>query len=552
MTNDRGGAGRGILCVFHYRSKHSINLQRYGPSHCPDRSLSHDAPLQHDPVTSGGSCSSVHDSTSNSTQRPLWPFAACLIAVALSWAVVYPFWPYRTRLVDQGKIVDYSWLAFGMWIVGLGLWLWCMGMLFQGLRGQTFSQNRMLVGGTSAAMLAASIAMYPTNAIDVFIYAARSRLLSEYGENPNAVPPIVHWDADPYMAYASKEWSDNLSPYAPLWNQIAAPITWLGGDSIAAAVIGFKMLSAISAIAIAWLVYDILRARNPEWALVAALFWLWNPLVIWDGIGNAHNDVILMLPVVAAFWAWQRRHDSWVVPLLLASVLIKYVTIILIPIAVVALWRRNREWSERIGGILLAAASAFFLIGFSLFPFYDLDAIEVSAREQGVKVAASLAWVVMASIGEWDLGRVTVESVRNVAYIIVSAIIAIWMVACWRNPGRLLVAAFEVMFAFMLIASTNQRAWYVIWLVPLAAILIPSMQWRRALLWSVTSMCGHACTIWLWSVWDFKAWGYYWYTMIIVGVVFLPVLALTAWEATTLIRQQRAESGKLVTLPAMD
>jgi hypothetical protein len=44
-------------------------------------------------------------------------------------------------------------------------------------------------------------------------------------------------------------------------------------------------------------------------------------------------------------------------------------------------------------------------------------------------------------------------------------------------------------------------------------------------------MLGYACTIWLWSVWDFDAWGYYWYLMIVVTVVFLPVLALTAWEA---------------------
>ena len=280
--------------------------------------------------------------------------AACLVAVAAAWALQYPFWPYRDRLVDQGKIIDYSWLAFGVWLVGMALWLWSLATLLPSFRGRTFTQDRRLVSLTSAGLILAFGSMYPTNAIDVFIYAARSRLLTHYGENPNAVQPVTHWDSDPYMKFASKEWADNLSPYGPLWNQLAAPVTWIGGDSIAAAVIGFKVLSILSALGIACLVYDIVRHRHPEWALAAAMFWLWNPLVLWDGIANAHNDVTLMLPVVAAVWAWQRRYDNWVVPLLLASVLIKYVTIILLPVAVIALWRRSPGMAARIQGIAWA------------------------------------------------------------------------------------------------------------------------------------------------------------------------------------------------------
>ncbi len=462
--------------------------------------------------------------------------ATCLATISICWALQYPFWPYRTRLVDQGKIVDYHVAAFVLFIGGIALWLWGMWRLFQALHGQTFTQQIRLVCVTTVAMLGSFLLMYPTNAIDVYIYAARSRLLTHYGENPNAVPPVVHWDADPYMTYASKEWADNLSPYGPLWNQLAAPVTWIGGDSIAGAIIGFKVLGVVSTIAIGWLIYDIVKMRHPEWALVAALFWLWNPLVLWDGIGNAHNDVTLMVPVVAALWAWQKRHDTWVIPLLFASVLIKYVTIILIPIAIVAIWRRNPGRLARTSGVLWSIAWMLVLIAISMYPFYDLDALWRSAQEQGAKVSASLTWVIMASLLEWTDLRVDPELLRNVAYAIVAVTIAIWMIVCWRRPDRLFRASFEVMFIFMLIASTNQRAWYVIWLVPLAAVLIPETPWRRALVWSVTSLLGYACTIWLWSVWDFDAWGYYWYLMIVTGVVFLPVLAITAWEMFTMAR----------------
>ncbi len=472
-----------------------------------------------------------------------WLFVACLIVVSASWSILYPFWPNRALLLDQGKLVDYSWLAFAAWTGGLALWLWAAWNLVDRLRGHTFSQHRALIATTTAGVYASCIAMYPTNAIDVYIYAARSRLLTSYGENPNGVQPVTLWDDDPYMRFASREWADNLSPYGPLWNQIAAPVTWIGGDSIGAAVIGFKLLSAASAIAIAWFIYALVRDWNPGWALPAALFWLWNPLVLWDGIGNAHNDVTLMLPVIAALWAWQRRHDHVVIPLILVSVLIKYVTVILIPIALIAVWRRSPSGRARRRTGLWSAAAVAGLIAVSMYPFYDAGAILSSLREQGTRVAGSPAWVVRASLREWSIADIPAQTIINVAYALVAIAIGGWMVACWRKPDWFPRAMFEVMFIFMLIASTNQRAWYVIWLVPLAAILIPDTPWRRALLWSVTSMIGHACTIWLWYVWDFDAWGYYWYALIIVGVVYIPVIALSIRELLSWRRNGASERG---------
>jgi heme/copper-type cytochrome/quinol oxidase subunit 2 len=243
--------------------------------------------------------------------------------------------------------------------------------------------------------------------------------------------------------------------------------------------------------------------------------------------------------VAGALWAWQTKRDHWVIPFLMASVLIKYVTLILIPIAVVAVWRRNPDYRERVVGILWTIAAALFLVAVSMYPFYDFGAIVTSAREQGARVAASPAWAVMASLSEWSMADIPPATVVNVAYGLAAIAVAGWTLACWLRPERLPRATFEVMFAFMLVASTNQRAWYVIWLVPLAAILIPETPWRRTLLWSVTAMIGHACTIWLWYVWDFDAWGYYRYVMIIVSVVYLPVIGLTLWELATSARTRK-------------
>lgn len=472
-------------------------------------------------------------STPSQTTTSVWSYAVGLMLLSLACSMAVPFWPNRSALLDMGKLVGYGWNSFLPWIGGLFAWVFCLFKLLKAFRGQTFLQQRAVVLTTTAVCYVGFLAMYPTSAIDVYIYAARSRLFSEYGQNPNAAQPIEHWEVDPYMHFASKEWADDVSPYGPLWNVLAYPVTWIGGDSIGAAILGFKLLSVLAIVLMGWLIYDLVKRAQPGWELVATVFWLLNPLLMWDGIGNAHNDVVLMLPVVAALWCWQRRFDQWVVPLLLASVLIKYVTIILLPIAVIALWRRNPDWHVRISAALWGAAWTLLLFAVALFPFYDLASIRTSAEAQGAKVSMSLAWAAQATAKEWGWPVPDNEVVRQVAYLTMVVYIAGWMVALWRHPEWLPRAMFEVTFAFMLVASTNQRHWYVLWIVPLGAALIPGTPWRRTLLWSVTAMFGHGCTIWLWYAYDISLRGYYWYAMLIVGIVFGPVVVLSLWELAT-------------------
>jgi hypothetical protein len=65
----------------------------------------------------------------------------------------------------------------------------------------------------------------------------------------------------------------------------------------------------------------------------------------------------------------------------------------------------------------------------------------------------------------------------------------------------------------------------------------------------VSSLLGHGCTIWLWYVWDIQTRGYYGYALIIVGVVFLPVIAMTIWELVQFARVQ-LQGGKRPASPS--
>src|SRR5690606_15615285 len=214
-------------------------------------------------------------------------------------------------------------------------------------RGVSFQEAWLPVVGISALTLIAFALVYPATAIDVYIYAARSHLLTDYGLDPSTVTPERLWDYDAYVTYASQEWADDTSPYGPLWNLIAAPATAFDRERIEVAVLIFKAIMVAATLGTAALIHDIARRVQPELALAATLAWLWCPIVLWEGVANAHNDVLLILLVVAALWCWTSGHDGGVVPLLGAAALLKVVAVMLIPAAIVAIVART-GWNRRL------------------------------------------------------------------------------------------------------------------------------------------------------------------------------------------------------------
>jgi hypothetical protein len=94
----------------------------------------------------------------------------------------------------------------------------------------------------------------------------------------------------------------------------------------------------------------------------------------------------------------------------------------------------------------------------------------------------------------------------------------------WRKPARLPRIAFEVMFAFLLIATFYFRAWYLVWPVALVAFLPLGWPFARLTCWCAAALGTYGVYIWIWD-W----WGVEWVEIRAVGVLvtFLPPLALT-------------------------
>lgn len=446
-------------------------------------------------------------------------------AVLLVWQ--FPYLPHARELVDLWKISKHGATGFAVFLIAVALMTGAWLLVTLAADGASWQRLWLPVTVTTAATVAIFLFVYPATAIDVYIYAARSHLFSDYGLNPSTALPQSLWDTDPYVRYASQEWSTRPSPYGPLWNGIAAPATAFDGGDIRTAVLLYKVLMAGCAVATAWLVYDIARVVEPRRAVSAALLWMWSPILLWEGIANAHNDVVLALFLVSALWCWHRRHDGFILPLLGAAALLKVVAVMLIPAAIAAIVVRNGA-GRRLGRVVLhTVAASLGVIWVAFLPYFDvggtLDAIE---SQRGVWVTSPVV-LFEAMNSEWGWGLDPRPIFDQLSSLVIVLITAIGAVAAWRRPEALPRIAFEQLFWFLLLATSNLRPWYAIWIVALAVTIPLGPPMVRAVALSTGMMLSYGYSGWVQN-WTAPEWLVR--NAFNLAIMLGPVVLVLVWE----------------------
>ncbi|HEY7357836.1 MAG TPA: hypothetical protein VH590_15265, partial [Ktedonobacterales bacterium] len=261
-------------------------------------------------------------------------------------------------------------LLFGAW----GLVCWIVGRIERQARTGWW-RTPWLLGGTLfgfplVAMLVL-LFMYPITAGDVFDYASQIRVLTIYLNNPLTTAPSA-FPHDPFLPFNS--WPTIPASYGPLWALLSALSSAPAGNRLFAAIIDQKLLTIAACLGSMALVWLLAKRLCPQRRWQAWVFFAWNPLVLFETAANGHNDtimVVFMLAGLAALLATRWYWQALALPLLVASVLVKWTSVLLIPLAVIYLLRGGRlhRWGLAPLGIgtLLSAALAIPII----MPFWD-------------------------------------------------------------------------------------------------------------------------------------------------------------------------------------
>jgi hypothetical protein len=296
----------------------------------------------------------------------------------------------------------------------------------------------------------------PSLSTDLYRYLWDGRVaaagISPYRHPPSAPELAGLRDDRVFPALNHADWRTIYPPGAQLLFQALAR---LAPDS----VFGFKLLVLACDLLTLGALLGWLRAlgRPPAWALLYA----WHPLVVVELAGSGHLDAVALAATVGALWAATRGREGWAGALLGLAGLVKLYPLVLLP----ALWAR-RPWRA------LATCAAVVAAGYGLYAREGLVVLgslpRYLAEEEFNGALRALLELALAPLGPAAGLAARLLPLAGLAVVVLAVAVRggawpTWRRALWLAGGYLL-------------ATPNLFPWYLLWIVPLAAV-VPAGPW---------------------------------------------------------------------------
>jgi hypothetical protein len=327
----------------------------------------------------------------------------------------------------------------------------------------------------------------PLALTDLFNYVNYGRMEVVHGLNPYTTIPILEPHNDP--SFLLSNWHELLSPYGPLFTLLTFAVVPLGVAGSFWALKAVLVLSSLVTILLVWKCARLLR-REPGPA--AALVGL-NPIVLVWGLGGDHNDFLMVMFIMLGFYllllARARRPEQledrgagetvgaslrararvWLLPLsapelgagaaFVTAIAIKASGGILMPVVLAALLRTPRRLVQVLLGMLVAGLvlGAASLVAFGL---HVPDLSTQSSLVTGESIPNLLGLAVGA--GGESAGLRTGLSVVLVGVVLACA----WL--AWRRRESITASGWASVA--LLVTLSWVLPWYVLWVLPLAAL----------------------------------------------------------------------------------
>ncbi len=185
-----------------------------------------------------------------------------------------------------------------------------------------------------------------------------------------------------------------------------------------------------------------------------------NPVVLIYEIGGFHNDPVMLVPMMASICLLLAGRYRWAGAALAAAIAVKFTAVLVLPFLLIAAWPSRRSLQVVLGTILAGIPLAVVSIaafGLAL----------PNAADQSTIVTALSAVNLFGLI--FHLGGATpaVEAASKLVFVISTGAIVL-VAARRRRPDWLSGAGWATLV--LLLCMSWFMPWYIIWLLPLAAL----------------------------------------------------------------------------------
>ena len=323
-----------------------------------------------------------------------------------------------------------------------------------------------------AALHAIILLAPPLLSTDIFSYQFYGRMGSLYGANPYLAGPHA-LALDPLFPYIGAKWAYTPTVYGPLFTVLSYAFASL---SIAGSVLAYKAIAAFASLATVALVWHSARLRGINPVRAAALVGL-NPLLVVYGVGGGHNDLLMMLVLMAGVYLVLSDRERSGSAMMVAAAAIKLTAGVMLAFAIASGGGR-RTWTARRNVLVGAAAAAALFVGIA-FAWFGAGPLHLFATVKKVQSQGdwhSIPGFIGAQLGP-GVGHVT-----GILLGVLFATVCVWLLRrVWQGRLDWIDAGAWTALA-LLVTASSLLPWYVVWLLPLAALATDRRLWRIALL----------------------------------------------------------------------
>jgi alpha-1,6-mannosyltransferase len=288
----------------------------------------------------------------------------------------------------------------------------------------------------------------PLQLNDVFNYVGYAHLGGLHHLNPYHYT-IRQETFDPVFQFAS--WGNLRSPYGPLFSALTYPLAFM---PLPIAYWVLKLATVALSLGFIRLVWQCARqlGRDPRFAVVLVAL---NPIYLVYAVGGFHNDFFMLVPMLGAVSLLLRGRDRSAGAVLMLAVAIKFTAGLLLPFLLLAAVTRPRRVRVIVGAVL--AAVPLITLSVVLFGFSIPNLAQQSSLLTDFSIPNIVGIVIGAGGGTPFLLKLAIAGV-----------IAVVIHQLTRRRDWLAGAGWSTV---ALIASLSWlMPWYVIWVLPLAAL----------------------------------------------------------------------------------